>query len=63
MQLRNRGCCIVAGGFFKKRFIRLHFAMLQSILHQMTGNFCGKNPNNKSYSMPFIVKKCKLFHF
>ena len=29
----------------------------------LVGGFCGKNPKNKSYRMPFIVKKCKLFRF
>jgi hypothetical protein len=42
---------------------RLHFAISSIDLLNLGGHFCGKNPKNKSYRMPFNVKKCKLFHF
>jgi len=41
----------------------LHFAIREGILFKLKTIFGSKNPKNKSYRMPFIVKKCKLFHF
>jgi len=41
----------------------LHYANLDGIFHIVSITFGGKNLKNKSYRMPFIVKKCKLFHF
>ena len=41
----------------------MHFAISRVNFLNLVGGFCGKNPKNKSYRMPFNVKKCKLFHF
>ena len=49
--------------FQQKGTFILHFAIRGVDLCIIEGNFGGKNSKNKSYRMPFIVKKCKLFHF
>jgi hypothetical protein len=49
--------------FSKNQPAWLHFAILRVDFQWSVTSFCGKNPKNKSYRMPFNVKKCKLFHF
>ena len=49
--------------FLQKVPFGLHYANSDGIFHILNVGFCGKNLKNKSYRMPFIVKKCKVFHF